>query len=115
MKIQIHSKSLTTGRETVVIHETQPNGQPWTTEALNNAIFGPNGEIIIIMDYYDRERFPWRLWMYAPTNQGGQFLLALVFGSEHSFQMDLDIALKRRNRGEVGRITIQTPQTTEER
>ena len=63
----------------------------------------------------DDEAFPWRLWMFAPVNQGGGLLLALKFSCEHSYQMDLDIALARRARGEVGRITVRTPTSTEER
>ncbi len=57
----------------------------------------------------------WRLWMFAPTNRGGDLLLEPVFSAQHSFDRDLQIALERRARGEVGRILVQTPTTTEER
>ena len=52
---------------------------------------------------------PWELKMYLPENKGGELLLHLWFTAEHSFQMDLDVALKRRERGEVGMIYVLTP------
>lgn len=44
--------------------------------------------------------------VYDPPNKGGGLLMHLWFRSEHSRDMDLEIFLERRQRGEVGRIVL---------